>query len=154
LVEYAVGAPVQQSQYYVGDSVSLPGAEAIPAKVTLPDQRTVEVVAGPFQETGLPGIYYVSQGTAEWQFAVNLDPAETRTAPLADDELESLGVPMRGVTAVVGAAPGREPQQRAAELESQQKLWRWLILGALIVLGLESWVAGRLTRRRVEAEVG
>jgi len=154
LVEYAVGEPIQRSQYYVGDSVSLPGAEAIPAQVTLPDQRTVEVVAGPFRETGLPGIYHVSQGTAEWQFAVNVDPAETRTSPMADDDLERLGVPMRGVTATVGAAPGREPQQRAAELESQQKLWRWLILGALLVLGLESWVAGRLTRRRVEAEVG
>ena len=85
---------------------------------------------------------------------MNVDPAETRTSPLADDDLERLGVPLRGVTVAVATVAGREQHQRATELESQQKLWRWLILGALLVLGLESFVAGRLTRRREEAGAG
>ena len=33
------------------------------------------------------------------------------------------------------------------ELEARQKLWRWLIVAALVVLILESWLAGRLTRQ-------
>ncbi len=36
-----------------------------------------------------------------------------------------------------------------AELESRQKLWRWLILVTLGVLLLETWLAGRAARRAV-----
>jgi hypothetical protein len=35
-----------------------------------------------------------------------------------------------------------------AELENRQKLWRWLILAAIGVLVVETWVAGRLGRSR------
>jgi hypothetical protein len=36
-----------------------------------------------------------------------------------------------------------------AELERQQKLWRWLTLAALVLLIAETWVAGWLTSRAV-----
>ena len=35
-----------------------------------------------------------------------------------------------------------------AELEGRQKLWRWLILAAIGVLIVETWLAGRLGRPR------
>ena len=35
-----------------------------------------------------------------------------------------------------------------AELEGRQKLWRWLILAAIGVLIVETWLAGRLGRTR------
>jgi hypothetical protein len=35
---------------------------------------------------------------------------------------------------------------RALELESSQKLWRWVVVAALGVLILETWLAGRLAR--------
>ena len=35
-----------------------------------------------------------------------------------------------------------------AELEGRQKLWRWLILGAIGVLIAETWLAGRVVRPR------
>jgi hypothetical protein len=35
-------------------------------------------------------------------------------------------------------------------LEQRQKLWRWLIVAALAVLILETWLAGWLTRRQSE----
>ena len=73
---------------------------------------------------------------------------------MADDELERLGVPMRGVELTAAATAHKERREREAELEGRQKLWRWLILGALVVLGLESVVAGLLTRRRVAAGTG
>jgi hypothetical protein len=34
-----------------------------------------------------------------------------------------------------------------AELENRQKLWRTLLLAALTVLLLETWLAGRTARR-------
>ena len=42
---------------------------------------------------------------------------------------------------------------QAAELEQQQKLWRWLIVTALLVLVLETWLAGWLTRRNLAPAV-
>jgi hypothetical protein len=36
-----------------------------------------------------------------------------------------------------------------AELESRQKLWRWLILAAIGVLIVETWLAGRIKRPRL-----
>jgi len=38
-------------------------------------------------------------------------------------------------------------QQRDIELESRQKVWRWLIVAALGVLILETWLAGRAARQ-------
>jgi hypothetical protein len=32
-------------------------------------------------------------------------------------------------------------------LEGRQKLWRWLIVAALAVLLVETWLAGWITRR-------
>jgi len=38
---------------------------------------------------------------------------------------------------------------QSAELESRQQFWRWLILAAILVLILETWLAGRLSRPRL-----
>jgi hypothetical protein len=152
LVEYAAGASPQQSQYYVGDSVPLPGAESVPATIALPDQTTIEVAGGQFRQTTVPGIYTANQGSTHWRFAVNLDPAETRTGPMVEDDLERLGIPLHTVSSLPAVQSDRH--LREAEIEGRQKLWRWLVLGALVALGVESWLAGRLTRGRVEAQIG
>ena len=34
-----------------------------------------------------------------------------------------------------------------AELENRQKLWRWVIIAAIVLLLGETWLAGRTTRR-------
>ena len=36
---------------------------------------------------------------------------------------------------------------QATELEQHQKMWRWLLVAALLVLVAETWLAGWLTRR-------
>ena len=33
-----------------------------------------------------------------------------------------------------------------SQLESRQKLWRWLIVAALVLLVAETWLAGRLSK--------
>jgi hypothetical protein len=90
------------------------------------------------------------------RFAVNLDPSESKTAPLPVDELERLGLPMK--TPEIELSKRTEQRQivHNAELEGRQKLWRWLIVAALVVLMGETWLAGWLTRRTaapVEATV-
>ena len=82
---------------------------------------------------------------------MNLDPAESRTTPLAVETLEQLGCKL--------SRPSREAvdrdhlrQMQNAELEGRQKLWRPLILAAIGVLIVETWLAGRLGRPRSEAQ--
>jgi anti-sigma-K factor RskA len=96
----------------------------------------------------MPGIYQVKTGTSQRRFAVNLDAAESRTAPLPLDELERLGVP----TATASPGPDRVAAStqptRNAELENHQKLWRWFIIATLAVLFLETGIAGWTARKQ------
>jgi hypothetical protein len=126
--------------------------ESEPATIALPDQTTIEAAGGQFRQTTVPGIYTVNQGSIHWRFAVNLDPAETRTGPMVEDDLERLGIPLHTVSSLPAVQSNRH--LREAEIEGRQKLWRWLVIGALVALGVESWLAGRLTRGRVEARIG
>jgi len=86
---------------------------------------------------------------------VNLDAAESRTAPRPLDDLERLGVPLK--PAPRPATSSLQPMERRhqAELESRQKLWRWLILAAAGVMVAEIGLAGWVTRRRLaQTEAG
>jgi hypothetical protein len=82
-------------------------------------------------------------GIQPGRFAVNLDPLESKTAPLPVEELERLGVPLK-----TSAATPRDQRRQLlnAELENQQQLWRWLIVAALVVLIAETLMAAWLTR--------
>jgi hypothetical protein len=97
-----------------------------------------------------PGVYRLADGRQEHAIAVNLALAESRTAPLDVSELEALGVQM-GQAATAAELEAERRRLRDFELERTQKLWQWLLVGALAVLCLESWLAGRLSRRPVTA---
>ncbi len=136
------------SQVYIGDEVAIdagPGDRAI--MVAKPDGTSVELKAGGrFTQTDQPGVYTATIGDETQRFAVNLAPGESRTAPIDVEDL-----PVRGATMT---APELTPEQSEAQkrlmlksqLESQQKLWRWLVIAALLALIAETFVAGRLTR--------
>ena len=100
-----------------------------------------------FSQTDLPGIYTVLSQPTLQRFAVNLDPVESKTAPLSLEELERLGVTVK--LSARDQAKQSEIKKRLAntDLENRQKLWRWFIVAALVVLLVESWLAGWLTRR-------
>ena len=67
---------------------------------------------------------------------------------MALEQLESFGVRLAepDTRARAAARVARERRLRTEELESRQKHWRWLILGALAVLILETGLAGRTAR--------
>ena len=153
----AAGDP---KRYQVGDRVMLaalgfsPGVG--PIEIRQPDQTTTTLAPGvaEFTATDAPGIYQARAtgpaGTDPTRiFAVNLDPSESQTAPLASETLERRGVKLAGNTARQQIAAEALRQMQTAELEGRQKLWRWLVLGAIALLIGETWLAGRVDRARL-----
>jgi len=97
----------------------------------------------------MPGIYQVKAGTNERHFAVNLDAAESRTAPLPLDEFDRLGAPVaKPAPAKITATAHGKPWVQGTELENRQKLWRWFVVATLAVLLLETAIAGWTARKQ------
>jgi hypothetical protein len=132
----------------VGDPVPLPPAPQ-PFRVRTPAGKEIETPAGgTFTATDEPGVYSVTPGGL--RFVVNLPPDESRLEPLDPARLAALGVPLEGAAEGAAAKPALDPAlAQATELESRQKLWRWLLLGAILFLFVETLIAGRLTRTSV-----
>jgi hypothetical protein len=98
-----------------------------------------------YAQTDQVGIYRFIGPSDTWEVAVNLDPDESRTAPLDLAELEQRGVQL-GTYESAAELTDRERQLRDNELESRQKLWRWLLVAALSVLAIETYLAGQTSR--------
>jgi hypothetical protein len=97
-----------------------------------------------------PGFYEEPQeGSTPRLVSVNLDPSEGRTDPF-DPRIEfaALGIPL--LEESDAPAPDLSTSQKlrveSEQKEAQQKLWKWLVLAALLVLILETWLAGRRSR--------
>ncbi len=76
---------------------------------------------------------------------MNLDPSESKTSPLDVETLEQFGC--RLVNRSQKEFENEEGRQmQSTELENRQQFWRWLILAAILILILETWLAGRLSR--------
>lgn len=139
----------------VGDAVKLSESpSAGVTRVRLPNATEVEIPAGSteFSQTSAPGIYEFISGGGSSRFVVNLEGAESRTAPLAVESLEAAGMPVGLPEGAVAPSPKRKEQLAAIDAESRQKLWRWLIVGALVVLLGESALAGWQGRRVVSGK--
>lgn len=121
----------EQTQFTVGD--------ALPKnKDTAAQGAATQDGAAPNR----PGIYE----SAGRRFAVNVPADESRTAPLAVEELEQRGAKL-GSEGRRQADVDRRRQLQVAELENRQKLWRWLIVGVLGLVFAETAVAGVLNVR-------
>ena len=156
LIELGGDGAAPATQATVGDRVPLAAMSGAPT-LRMPDGTSVALPAGAtdFATTAGPGIYSVASatGSVPRRFAVNLDPTETRTAPLSEDDLARLGVP------VTHAAPPDAVQSsekklvlQSLEAESRQKIWRSLLIAALAVLAAESALAGWTARRTMPTE--
>ncbi|MCC6235331.1 MAG: BatA domain-containing protein [Verrucomicrobiales bacterium] len=156
VLEYAGGAVEGAKPWTVGDSLPLPEVGTGVRTVRLPSGERSEVAAGVtrFAATLAPGIYTVEAGGPALRHAVNVEGAESRTAPGALESLESLGAPVRVQEAESKPDPVAREQLAAVETESRQKLWRWLIAATLGVLLVESAIAAWSSRRmQYEREV-
>jgi hypothetical protein len=148
MLEQSGAVKEQHLQFSVGDTVAFPGVNQ-PVTIRKPDASEVKVAAGDkFTGTDQPGVYTALTLEPPLSFAVNLAPEESKTAPLPLEELERLGLPLQHQ---VRSSPRQVQQHKehlqAVQLENRQKIWRWLIVAALVVLVIETWLAGRITRR-------
>ncbi len=131
LLELGGGVATGPAQWSVGDSAPLPEGAA---------NKTVTFTQ--------PGIIEVKVAERTVRFAANLDANESRTAPLAVEELERLGVPITQVAAKPAAAGDHKIVLQGIEAENRQKLWRWFIAATLAVLVVESALAGWTARKQ------
>ncbi len=149
LLDQACGPGQTLAGVSVGDSVAIPTPQRNGAlSVRTPGGRDVRLAADStkFTDTEEPGIYSMGSGRDEVRFAVNLPASESNTAPLELEQLEQLGVRF-GTALTASERLDRVRQERDTELESRQKIWRWLVVGALGTLILETWWAGRASRQ-------
>jgi hypothetical protein len=146
LLDAAAGSVQKLSGIVVGSPVPLP-TQAPPLSVTAPDGQAIKVAAGDaqFRDTPRPGVYHAGSGDDAWAFAVNLDPRESETQPLAMESLEQLGLKF-GDEGTQNDRLERIRLARDTELESLQQLWRWLIVAGLSILILETWWSSRISR--------
>jgi len=105
-----------------------------------------------------PGFYEEEKGGQKQLVAVNLDPAEGRTFafdPAVD--FAALGIPLLdGTEKTEGPVLTGSEKVRAEseQKEEKQKLWKWLILVALLVLITETWLAGKFKVSSSRLKVG
>jgi hypothetical protein len=150
LLRRADGA-LTDAQYAVHDRIALPATQNPTDKrfIRGPDGRQVELPTSTttFDSADQPGVYRLNYNGTETPIAVNLPADESRTSPLAVEELEQLGA----VLARPGVTPTEMTEQhrqlQIVELENRQKLWRWLIVGVLGLLVAETALAGHLAHR-------
>jgi hypothetical protein len=93
----------------------------------------------------VPGVFQGEDGT---RWVVSVPPEEMHREALADAQLRALGLPLE-VRASGGETDERGPRGgRVAErLESEQSLWKRLVWGVVMILLLESLIAGRRSRK-------
>lgn len=105
-----------------------------------------------------PGFYEDAKGGQSTLVAVNLAPAEGRTSVFDPAvEFASLGIPLIDNASSIEEPALTGPEKIKAEFEEKeqkQKLWKWLILVALLVLISETWLAGRLKVSSSKFNVG
>ncbi len=155
LLDRACGSTEALASVTIGQSVEIPATRESTFVVHKPDGSEARLSSdkpGKFSDTDQPGIYEVTGGGEPQRFAVNLSAAESNTAPLELEQLEQLGV-KTGSGLSRAEQLKRIRQQRDTELESRQKIWRWLLVAALGILIFETFWAGRAARHIANAEV-
>jgi hypothetical protein len=143
--------------FVVGEPVAVPQdpsrspATRTTTTVIAPDgtRQELQAAATTFAGADQPGIYRIVRDGKETPLAVNVSPDESRTAPLAPEELEHFGARL-GTRPPSDELAARHRQLQIIELENRQKLWRWGIVAVLGLLAAETALAGRLARRSAD----
>ncbi len=146
-------AKLDTKNFVLDQDIPLPQADK-ERTILFPDGQidSIAATATTFSDASEPGIYTLIIGEEHLPFAVNLAESESDTQPLDASYLEQLGV-------VLGEAPttsetlDQQRQLRDLELEQRQKVWKWLIVAVLILLGAET-ILGRLRSRTSTPNLG
>ena len=156
ILEYGGILVGRQSQYFVGDSVTIP---IVSQQVQIQKPNGTRTSLNPndkaFIQTDMPGLYTVESPDESRFFAINLPAKESRTAVMPIEDLEQCGVSLSQATGLAAErsvllsdlqTTRSKHQSDLAGLEYQQKVWRWvfvvLLAVSLIEIGLAGWLTG------------
>lgn len=154
---WAVGDSMEQRGWSVGDAIPASFGQwkgMVPVKT--PDGKIMTWdVSSPFTDTREPGIYRMGEGKNARSVAINLPANEGRLAPMELERLKELGVKIEpSLSASSGAiASTSQMQMEDYEHELHQKGWKFMLLAAIIILLVETWMAGRLGSRHQEPAI-
>lgn len=160
LVDDFAGTSTEPPRAIVGDQFpihTLAGSATGEMTVTAPSElaQSVEISSSAFAVLTEPGIYRFAwtdrDGPRTASIAANLDPLESRTDSLGLDEIRALGVPLPDVVEA-RLTSDEKRQLLARELESRQRFWQWVILTGIVLLLIETWLAGHLAGGGAQSE--
>jgi len=147
LLERSAGARPDRPRRHVGEPIPLNESPGTSDRIVEgPGERRWVLPARSveFIHTETPGLYRLRDEHGRRTWAVNVNPAEGRTAPLPLETLEAHGPRVNDPDKPQAAEAAPNARRRTAlESETNQRLWRWAVLVALGVLMVETWLAGR-----------
>ncbi|MGB7328236.1 MAG: BatA domain-containing protein [Rubripirellula sp.] len=139
-------APSDRASISLGDTFPIPPTPT--STITTPDGETTSYSSDEDASVvDRPGIYTWTDGDDVRRIAVNLPESESQTDPIGEELLEQFGV-LTGKPVNEEQAKATERQLRDRELETRQKIWQWMLVTALAMIGIETWWGGRLSRRQ------
>ena len=98
----------------------------------------------------LPGLYRIRDGRSDRWVALQISSEESEWETHAFEDWERLGAPLGGSSSLAESKIPTKAElrtQNAVELESQQQIWRWVIILVAILLSTESLIARKLQNR-------
>jgi hypothetical protein len=148
-LQYAAAENKGQKSYLVGEPVALQNFSETEIKNGKLSARTpagaeIKISSRMFDGADEPGIYQIQAGGKRGRemFAVNVDARESDLTALALEDFQA-----RFVVDERSGAPGASIAADGAEQqEARQKLWRLAILGVVVLLIGETWLANRTYR--------
>ena len=146
MIELATKTAPVAANNIVGETIKPPAGYD---RLVAPD-GSVEFIEGAApQLLASPGIHAFTSSTdsklADVQIAVNIDPSESQIETMPVDQISALGVEV-GTHNTTEEEVEQQRKLLDFELENRQKLWKWLVLGAIGLVIAESWLAGRTDR--------
>jgi hypothetical protein len=164
ILEYGGVFSNRQLQYFIGDHVPmLSSAGSASLEISKPDNSVVHLNDDEesFTQTDLPGFYTIRSSARDHIFALNLPASECRTTVMPIEDLEMLGVSLAQPSKYSAEHPELSVGSRStraghnssfAGMESEQKIWRLILIVLLAVSFIEIALAGWLTRSPTNLE--
>lgn len=162
LLDIAADLPDLKKSLLVGEPIVFPASKNSSEKriIVKPDGTRVELAQSDdrFNGTDEPGIYRylledlntdlspTDESEPPVEFAVNVDRAESETIAIPLAQIEMNGVKI-GEQETAAAELSQMRDQRDRDIEDRQKFWKWLIIGAMMLLISETWLASRTASR-------
>ena len=136
-----------KSNCFAGETIKLPGKSDQARILNGPDGK-LEVPAGSTTfNAKKPGLYSLEE-SQNVSFAVNVSPRESKTSLLPMERLDALNLPFSAKNKQTAKiAQNREQTLIDEQTEKRQKIWRWLIVIAILLVLLETWLGGWLWRK-------